>query len=82
VLLSLAAAKAPARRAARMLGRCEMSGAEVLHICLCYRSSAQMRAAGARTRCSLSGKRILIDEAELSAVTGNPVARSLLKPVP
>jgi hypothetical protein len=30
-------------------------------------------------RCSLSGKRILLDEAELSAITGNPVARDLLK---
>jgi hypothetical protein len=29
--------------------------------------------------CSLSGKRILMDEVELSAVTGKPVARSLLK---
>ena len=33
-------------------------------------------------RCSLSGKRILMDEAELSAVTGNPIARSLLKTCP
>ena len=30
-------------------------------------------------RCTLSGKRILMDEAELSAVTGEPVASTLLK---
>jgi hypothetical protein len=30
-------------------------------------------------RCSLTGKRILSDEAELSAVSGNPVASSFLK---
>jgi hypothetical protein len=33
-------------------------------------------------RCNLSGKRILMDEAELSAVSGNPVASCLLKTCP
>ncbi len=62
------------------LGRCDMTGAEVLrHLLAPSEVSARHALAEHTLRCSLSGKRILMDEAELSAVTGNPVARSLLK---
>ncbi len=62
------------------LGRCDMTGAEVLrHLLVPSELSARHALAEHTLRCSLSGKRILMDEAELSAVTGNPVARSLLK---
>ena len=62
------------------LGRCDMTGSEVLrHLLLPSEVSARCALADHTLRCSLSGQRILMDEAELSAVTGNPVTRSLLK---
>jgi superfamily II DNA or RNA helicase len=62
------------------LGRCEMTSAEVLRHLLVPSEISVRRALPEYTlRCSLSGKRVLLDEAELSAITGNPVARSLLK---
>jgi hypothetical protein len=65
------------------LGRCGMTGAEVLHHLLVPSEFSTRRALPEHTlRCSLSGKRILLDEAELSAITGNAVERSLLKTCP
>ena len=53
------------------LGRCAMTGVEVLRHLLVRigESAAVMRLPEHTLRCSLSGKRILMDEAELSAVT-------------
>jgi superfamily II DNA or RNA helicase len=65
------------------LGRCDMTGAEVLrHLLVPSEVSARRALAEHSLHCSLSGKRILTDEAELSAMSGNPVARSLLKTCP
>jgi hypothetical protein len=65
------------------LGRCDMTGAEVLrHLLMSSEVSARHALAEHTLHCSLSGKRILMDEAELSAITENPVARSLLKTCP
>lgn len=65
------------------LGRCDMTGGEVLrHLLVPSEVSARRALAEHTLRCSLSGKRILMDEAELSAVTGNPITRSLLKTCP
>ncbi len=62
------------------LARCEMTGTKVLrHLLVPSEVSARCALAEHTLLCSLSGKRILMDEAELSAITGNPVARSLLK---
>jgi hypothetical protein len=65
------------------LGRCEMTGAEVLKHLLVPSEVSRRHALPKQTLCcGLSGKRILMDEAELSVVTGKPVARSLLKTCP
>jgi hypothetical protein len=65
------------------LGRCDMTGVEVLrHLLVPSEVSARQALPEHTLRCGLSGKRILMDEAELSAVTGKPVARSLLKTCP
>jgi superfamily II DNA or RNA helicase len=65
------------------LGRCDVTGTEVLrHLLVPSEVSERRGLAGQTLHCSLSGKRILMDEAELSAVTGNSVARSLLKTCP
>jgi hypothetical protein len=62
------------------LGRCEMTGVEVLrHLLVPSEVSGRNALSEHTLRCGLSGKRILLDEAELSAVSGAPVARSLLK---
>jgi superfamily II DNA or RNA helicase len=62
------------------LGRCAMTGLEVLRHLLAQSEISCRQALSEHTlRCSLSGKRILMDEAELSAVSGKPVASSLLK---
>ena len=60
-----------------------MTGGEVLrHLLVPSEVSARRALAEHTLRCSLSGKRILMDEAELSAVTGNPITRSLFKTCP
>ncbi len=65
------------------LGRCDMTGVEVLKHLLVPSEVSRHHALPEHTLCcGLSGKRILMDEAELSAVTGKPVARSLLKTCP
>ncbi len=62
------------------LGRCELTGAEVLsHLLLTSEISGRHALPECTTRCSLSGKRILQDEAEASSATGKVVAKSLLK---
>jgi superfamily II DNA or RNA helicase len=62
------------------LGRCAMTGVEVLqHLLVASETSGRHALPEHMLRCSLSGKRILTDEAELSAVTRKPVASSLLK---
>jgi hypothetical protein len=65
------------------LRRCDITGVDVLRHLLV---SSELSARGALPEhvlhCTLSGKRILTDEAELSDVTGSPVARSLLKTCP
>jgi hypothetical protein len=65
------------------LGRCGMTGVEVLQHLLVPSEVSDRHALVENTlRCGLSGKCILMDEAELSAVSGKPVARSLLKTCP
>jgi superfamily II DNA or RNA helicase len=62
------------------LGRCAMTGVEVLrHLLVSSEISGRQALPEHTLRCSLSGKRTLVDEAELSAVSGKPVASSLLK---
>lgn len=62
------------------LGRCVMTGVNVLrHLLIASEISGRQALPEHSLHCSLSGKRILSDEAELSAVSGNPVARALLK---
>jgi len=62
------------------LGRCDVTGAEVLRHLLVRSEISTRHALPEHTvHCSLSGKRILADEAERSALTGKPVAQSLLK---
>jgi hypothetical protein len=61
-------------------GRCDISGAEVLrHLLVPSELSSRHALPDHTLLCSLSGKRILMDEAERSAITGKPAARSLLK---
>jgi hypothetical protein len=61
-------------------GRGELSGVEVLrHLLVPSEVSGRNAHSEHTLRCGLSGKRILLDEAELSAVSGAPVVRSLLK---
>jgi hypothetical protein len=65
------------------LGRCEMTGVEVLrHLLVLSELSSRYALPEHTLRCSLSGKRILVDEAELSAVSEKPVASCLLKTCP
>jgi hypothetical protein len=65
------------------LGRCDMTGVEVLRHLLVPSEVSDRHALPEHTlRCGLSGKRILLNEAELSAVSGKPVASSLLKTCP
>src|ERR1700752_5204130 len=62
------------------LGRCVMTGLNVLrHLLAISEVSGHTSLPDHTLRCSLSGKLLLTDEAELSAVTGNPVASSALK---
>ena len=62
------------------LGRCAMTGVEVLrHLLVSSETSGRHALPEHTLRCSLSDKRILTDEADLSAVSGKPVASSLLK---
>jgi hypothetical protein len=66
-----------------ILGRCEMSGVEVLRHLLVQSEVSGRHALPEHTlRCSLSCKPILMDEAELSALTEKPVASALLKTCP
>jgi hypothetical protein len=65
------------------LGRCTMTGVQVLrHLLVSSELSGRNALPEHTLRCSLSGKRMLMDEAELSAVTGEPIASSLLKTCP
>jgi superfamily II DNA or RNA helicase len=65
------------------LGHCAMTGMEVFQHLLAQSEISSRQALPEHTlRCNLSGKRILMDEAELSAVSGKPVASSLLKTCP
>ena len=69
--------------ASECLGHCAMTGVEVLrHLLVASEISGRHALPEHTLRCSLSGKRILMDEAELSAVSGKPVASSLLKTCP
>jgi superfamily II DNA or RNA helicase len=62
------------------LGRCAMTGVEVLrHLLVASETSDRLALPEHTLPCSLSGKRILTDEAELSAVSGKPVGSSFLK---
>lgn len=66
-----------------ILGRCEMSGVEVLRHLLVQSEVCGRYALPEHTlRCSLSGKLILVDEAELSSITEKPVASAMLKTCP
>jgi hypothetical protein len=61
-------------------GRCELTSSSVLrHLLVPSELSGRQALPEHTLRCDLSSKRILIDEAELSAITGKPVARPLLK---
>jgi superfamily II DNA or RNA helicase len=62
------------------LGRCELTGAEVLsYLLVTSEISGRNALPECTTRCSLSGKCILQDEAEVSSATGKVVAKCLLK---
>jgi superfamily II DNA or RNA helicase len=62
------------------LGHCVMTGVDVLrHLLVTSEVSGRTALPDHALRCSLSGKFVLTDEAELSAVSGNPVASSALK---
>jgi superfamily II DNA or RNA helicase len=62
------------------LAHCAMTGVEVLrHLLVTSEISGRTALPDHALRCSLSGKLILTDEAELSAVTRNPVASAVLK---
>jgi superfamily II DNA or RNA helicase len=62
------------------LKRCAITGLQVLSHLLVSSEISDRQALPERTlRCGLSGKRILTDEAELSAVSGRQVASSFLK---
>jgi hypothetical protein len=62
------------------LGQCAMTGLRVLrHLLVSSELSSRHALPEHTLRCSLSGKRVLVDEAELSAMSGKPVASSLLK---
>jgi hypothetical protein len=59
---------------------CAITGANVLRHLLVSSEISSRKAVPEHTlRCSLSGKRVLTDEAELSAVTRKPVASTMLK---
>jgi len=62
------------------LARCAMTGVEVLRHLMVRSEISERYALPEHTlTCTLSGKRILMDEAALSDVTSQPVARKLLK---
>jgi superfamily II DNA or RNA helicase len=62
------------------LAHCAMTGVDALrHLLVASEVSGRQALPEHTLNCSLSGKRILMDEAELSAVSGRPVASSLLK---
>jgi hypothetical protein len=62
------------------LDRCAMTNAEVLrHRLVRSELSGRMALPEHTVQCAMSGKRLLLDEAEISAVTGRPIARPLLK---
>ena len=61
-------------------GHCAMTGVDVLrHLLVTSEISGRQALPEHTLHCSFSGKRILMDEAELSAVSGKPVASALLK---
>jgi hypothetical protein len=62
------------------LGHCAMTGVDVLrHLLVASEISGREGLPEHTLRCSLTGKRILTDEAELSAVSGKPVTSLLLR---
>ena len=62
------------------LGSCSMTGVKVLrHLLVTSEITGRQADPEHTLHCSLSGKRILTDEAELSAVSSKPVASSFLK---
>jgi hypothetical protein len=62
------------------LGQCAVTGAQVLQHLLVRSELSLRQALPAHTvRCSVSKKRVLADEAEISSVSGKFVTRSLLK---
>jgi hypothetical protein len=62
------------------LDRCAMTGAQLLrHLLVSSELSGRPALPEHTLICILSGKRILLDEAEISAVSGKPVTSSLLK---
>ncbi len=65
---------------ATCLARCEISGAEVLrHLLAQSETSGRLALPEFTVLCGLSGKRVLKDEVDISAVTGRLVSRQLLK---
>lgn len=65
------------------LDRCAMTGVSVLrHLLVASEISGRHALPEHTLKCSLSGKRILMEEAELSMVSGKPVARPFLKTCP
>lgn len=73
-------AKTGQRVPATCLERCAITGVEVLrHLLVTSDITARYALPEHTTRCSLSGKCILEDEAEVSSVTGKTVTKTLLK---
>ena len=65
------------------LGHCAMTGVDVMrHLLVASEVSGRQALPEHTLNCSSSGKRILMDEAELSAVSGRPVASALLRTCP
>src|SRR5262245_10354250 len=63
------------------LAHCAMTGVGVLrHLLVASKVSGRQALPEHTLNCSLSGKRILMDEAEFSAVRGRPVASSFSRP--